>query len=54
MINILLVEADEVDVMKVQTSKKNNITNPLYLASNGLEALKMLRAKGELHIIPQE
>ncbi len=44
MINILLVEDDEVDVMNVQRAfKKNNITNPLYIASNGIEALNILR-----------
>jgi len=44
LINILLVEDDEVDVMNVKRAfKKVNITNPLYLASNGLEALAMLR-----------
>lgn len=43
-INILLVEDDAVDVMNVQRAfKKNNITNPLFIASNGLEALDMLR-----------
>jgi CheY-like chemotaxis protein len=43
-INILLVEDDEVDVLNVKRAfKKNNITNPLYLASHGLEALEMLR-----------
>ncbi|MDQ3522768.1 MAG: response regulator, partial [Gemmatimonadota bacterium] len=42
--NVLLVEDDEVDVMNVQRAfKKNNITNPLYLAGNGLEGLEMLR-----------
>jgi CheY-like chemotaxis protein len=44
-LNILLVEDDEVDVMNVQRSfKKNNISNPLYLAGNGVEALEMLRS----------
>ena len=43
-LNILLVEDDELDVMNVQRAfKKNNIVNPLYVASNGLEALEMLR-----------
>jgi CheY-like chemotaxis protein len=43
-LNILLVEDDEVDVMNVQRSfKKNNISNPLYIAGNGVEALEMLR-----------
>ncbi len=44
MLNVLLVEDDEVDVMNVRRAfKKNNITNPLYLAGNGLEGLEMLR-----------
>ncbi len=43
---ILLVEDDEVDVMNVQRAFKNNqITNPLYVAGNGLEALAMLRGE---------
>ncbi|MEM8805593.1 MAG: response regulator [Cyanobacteria bacterium P01_G01_bin.38] len=42
--NILLVEDDAVDVMNVQRAfKKSNVTNPLYLAGNGLEALDLLR-----------
>lgn len=44
MLNILLVEDDDLDVMNVQRAfKKNNITNPLYVAGNGLEALDRLR-----------
>lgn len=44
LINILLVEDDEVDVMNVRRAfKKNNINNPLFVANNGLEALKHLR-----------
>lgn len=47
-LNILLVDDDEVDVMNVQRAfRKNNITNPLYVATNGLEALSMLRQEGE-------
>jgi CheY-like chemotaxis protein len=47
-INILLVEDDEVDVMNVKRAfKKNNITNPLYIAGNGLEALAMLKTSDE-------
>lgn len=43
-LNILLVEDDSVDVMNVQRAfKKNNITNPLHIAFNGVEALNMLR-----------
>jgi len=46
MINLLLVDDDEVDVMNVQRAfKKNNITNPLYIAANGLEALQLLRGQ---------
>jgi CheY-like chemotaxis protein len=43
-INILLVEDDEVDVMTVKRAfAKNNISNPLFVAHNGLEALELLR-----------
>ncbi|MGI2902985.1 response regulator [Tolypothrix sp. VBCCA 56010] len=53
-INILLVEDDEVDVMNVQRAfKKINITNPVYVATNGIEALSMLRSsKGEPPQVP--
>ncbi|HEY9805987.1 MAG TPA: response regulator, partial [Candidatus Obscuribacterales bacterium] len=45
-LNLLLVDDDEVDVMNVQRAfKKNNITNPLYIAANGLEALMLLRGQ---------
>ena len=55
MMNILLVEDDEVDVMNVQRAfKKNNITNPLFFASNGLEALSILRGSNAKISIPQE
>jgi CheY-like chemotaxis protein len=44
LLNVLLVEDDEVDIMNVRRAfQKNHITNPLYLASNGLEGLEMLR-----------
>lgn len=47
MLQILLVDDDDVDVMNVQRAfKKNNIINPLYVASNGLEALDLLRGNG--------
>lgn len=46
MLNILLVEDDEVDVMNVRRAfKKNNITNPLFVAGDGVEGLKMLRGE---------
>ena len=45
-VTILLVEDDDVDVMNVQRAfKKNNITNPLVVAGNGLEALAVLRGE---------
>lgn len=43
-LHILLVEDDEVDIMNVKRAfEKNNILNPLYVAANGLDALRMLR-----------
>ncbi|MGC1309207.1 MAG: response regulator [Phormidesmis sp.] len=46
--NILLVEDDKVDVMNVQRSfKKAKITNPLYIAGDGVEALEILRGESE-------
>ncbi|NJK49039.1 response regulator [Candidatus Gracilibacteria bacterium] len=53
-LHILLVEDDEVDVMNVKRAlKKNNISNPLYIASNGLEALTMLRGEdGHSPVVP--
>jgi CheY-like chemotaxis protein len=48
-LNILLVEDDEVDVMNVQRAlKKNNAASTLYRAANGIEALAMLRNRGEI------
>jgi hypothetical protein len=36
-LNILLVEDDEVDVMNVKRAfDKNHITNPLFVAGNGI------------------
>jgi CheY-like chemotaxis protein len=44
-LNILLVEDDEVDVLNVKRAfDKNHITNPLFVAGNGLEALNKLRS----------
>ena len=44
LLNILLVEDDEVDVMNVKRAfQKNKITNPLFIANNGEEALEQLR-----------
>lgn len=54
-INILLVEDDEVDVMNVKRAfKKYKITNPLYIAENGLEALAMLQPQdGKPTVVPE-
>jgi len=43
MINILLVEDDEIDIINVRRAfKKNNVTNPLHITNNGIEALEYL------------
>ncbi|MBZ9894298.1 MULTISPECIES: response regulator [unclassified Mesorhizobium] len=43
-LNILLVEDDEVDVMNVRRAfRKNHVANPVYVASDGIEALEKLR-----------
>ncbi|MEO1621294.1 MAG: response regulator, partial [Cyanobacteria bacterium J06632_3] len=53
--NILLVEDDKVDVMNVKRSfKKANITNPLFVVSNGLEALEVLKDESEHVKMPKQ
>lgn len=43
-LTILLIEDDEVDVMTVKRAfKKANIANPVFVATNGIEALELLR-----------
>jgi CheY-like chemotaxis protein len=43
-LNILLVEDDDVDVMNVRRAfGKHHITNPLFVARDGVEALEKLR-----------
>jgi CheY-like chemotaxis protein len=43
-LNILLVDDDEVDVMTVKRAfAKANITNPIFVATDGAEALAQLR-----------
>lgn len=43
-LNILLAEDDEVDVMTVKRAfRQNHITNPLFVAADGIEALELLR-----------
>lgn len=52
-VNILLVEDDEVDIMNVQRAfRKNNISNPLYITRNGLEALDALNGKDGI-VVPK-
>lgn len=51
--SLLLVDDDEVDVMTVKRAfKKNNITSPLYVATNGIEALAMLRGNELPTLLP--
>jgi CheY-like chemotaxis protein len=50
---ILLVEDDRVDIMTVQRAlRKINVSNPLYVARTGVEALGMLRGDGFPKIEP--
>lgn len=50
-LNILLVDDDEVDVMTVKRAfQKANISNPMFVAGNGIEALALLRGTA----IPKE
>ncbi|HEX3473612.1 MAG TPA: response regulator [Kofleriaceae bacterium] len=44
-LNILLVDDDEVDVMTVKRAfSRANITNKLFVATDGIEALSLLRS----------
>jgi CheY-like chemotaxis protein len=44
-LNILLVEDDQVDVMNVKRAfERNRITNPFFVAEDGLQGLEMLRS----------
>ena len=46
-VTIVLVEDDIVDVKTIQRAfQKNKISNPLYITSNGVEALEFLRHQG--------
>ena len=43
-LNLVLVEDDEIDVMNVRRAlERAHVTNPLYVANNGIEALELLR-----------
>jgi CheY-like chemotaxis protein len=44
-LNILLVEDDQVDVMNVKRAfERNRISNPLFIAEDGVRGLEMLRS----------
>jgi CheY-like chemotaxis protein len=46
-LNILLVDDDEVDVMTVERAfAKANITNQVFVACDGIDALRILRTDG--------
>jgi CheY-like chemotaxis protein len=50
---ILLVEDDRVDIMTVQRAlRKIDVSNPLFVARTGVEALGMLRGEGYPRIEP--
>jgi len=43
-IRILMIEDDEIDIMNIRRAfKKNNVTNPLHVTNNGIEALEYLK-----------
>ncbi len=43
-LNILVIDDDDVDVMNVRRAfKKGNITNPVFVANDGILGLEMLR-----------
>lgn len=49
----LVIDDDKVDVMTVKKAfEKNGIDSPLYTASNGVEALAMLRGNSALQLLP--
>ena len=46
-LNILLVDDDEIDVMTVKRAfARANISNQLFIATDGIQALEMLRTDG--------
>lgn len=54
LVNILIVEDDEVDVESLmRLFSKNNIKNPVYCASNGVEALDIIRGVNERERLPK-
>lgn len=52
--DILLVEDDLVDVMNIKRAfRKHEIGNELHVASNGIEALELLRDREKLPVLPR-
>ena len=52
-ISILYVEDDETDIELLRRAmRKNNVQNRLYVAENGVEALRLLREPGTLRLKP--
>jgi CheY-like chemotaxis protein len=53
-VNILLVEDDEVDVMAVKRALKDlKIANPFFRATDGIDALEMLRGENGKKKLPR-
>ena len=53
-IHILLVEDDEVDQMAIKRAfRKKKISNPVYIAKDGIEALAILRGEGGYQQLPR-
>ena len=52
-VHVLLVEDDEVDSEAIVRSfQKHNFANPITIATNGEDALKVLRGEGRYERIP--
>ncbi|MDQ6737925.1 MAG: response regulator [Gemmatimonadota bacterium] len=44
-LNLVLIEDDDIDVMNVKRAlERAHVTNPLFVAQNGLEGLELLRS----------
>ncbi|HEY8309262.1 MAG TPA: response regulator [Gemmatimonadaceae bacterium] len=44
-LNLILIEDDDIDVMNVRRAlERAHVTNPLFVAHNGLEGLQLLRS----------
>lgn len=53
-VNVLVVEDDDVDVeLLKRLFAKNNIKNPVYYASNGVEALEVMRGENNHAKVPK-